>query len=296
MELSPPCELLSPVSGGEASSALPRLLRPPARTVADLSPLAQQPPQHAFAKTALAVPSPTHSPMVSAGPAPAVVEADRPAETKGVEDGHIQQMHCQLRFLRCLRLGLRALGGLSCLLCAIYGIRTLFDPNVIGFWEFCRWVSKALLGVLAALAGIYLEVSGQEMVSYFTKFAVNRVSTAFFYCWMGFYLMGTDYGADSGWAALMKFTGAIAWAVAFGDLMISCTSQGLAELQPKPVPDSSVASASKNLAARSASYLSDHVLCAMKSSKGVGIASASNQLDLAGGAADIESELSLIHI
>lgn len=164
----------------------------------------------------------------------------------------------------------------------------MFDPNVIGFWEFCRWVSKALLGVLAALAGIYLEVSGQEMVSYFTKFAVNRVSTAFFYCWMGFYLMGTDYGADSGWAALMKFTGAIAWAVAFGDLMISCTSQGLAELQPKPVPDSSVASASKNLAARSASYLSDHVLCAMKSSKGVGIASASNQLDL-GGAADIES-------
>lgn len=140
-----------------------------------------------------------------------------------------EQMRCQLKFLRYMRLAFRVLGGLACLMFAVFGMWTLLNPEVIGFWEFCHWVSKSLLGVLAGLAGLYLEAKGRFMVSHFTMFAINRVSTALFYLWMGFYLMGGEYGSDMHWAATMRLTGAIAWVVAFGDMMISCTSQGLAE-------------------------------------------------------------------
>lgn len=178
---------------------------------------------------ALQVPSPTLLPVTTLPPSVSATVA-RPVDNIRHQDSYMKrQMHCQLKFLRYMRLAFRVLGGLDCLMFAVFGMWTLLNPEVIGFWEFCHWVSKSLLGVLAGLAGLYLEAKGRFTVSRFTMFAINRVSTALFYLWMGFYLMGGEYGPDLRWAATMRLTGAIAWVVAFGDMMISCTSQGLAE-------------------------------------------------------------------
>lgn len=147
----------------------------------------------------------------------------------------IRKRRCELRFLRCFRMFLRLLGGAASVAFVIFGIWDLVNIEVHNFWQFCRWAGRWLLGLIGGVWGCYLEAQGHAVVPHFTRFAVNRIGTAIFYVWMGFYLMGADFAGsreDSHWGTAMRVTGGIAWAVAFGNLMISCTSQGAAEVDP----------------------------------------------------------------
>merc|ERR1719507_2390395 len=89
----------------------------------------------------------------------------------------------------------------------------MHPPQDKNFWKLCHWV---------ALAGLCLFAGGAALVSAdVTKFTLNRILVVVFYLWVGCYMM--DIAFYTRWQeGLARTTGFLSWAVAAGDLAISC--------------------------------------------------------------------------
>jgi len=135
-------------------------------------------------------------------------------------------------FLKSVKIALRVFGAIVSTVFIFQGVWIFAHPDLgidsDHFAAFCRWFSQGMLGVLAGAAGCYLEVKALFTRENFTKYALNRIASAVFYLWLGFWTIGfADYretGIPSGW---MIVVGILSWIVAVGDLMVSCTSTHL---------------------------------------------------------------------
>jgi len=154
-----------------------------------------------------------------------------------------------LRILRCIKLVLRVLGAVVSALCVFLGAIIFITPELEDFWAFCHWVGNAMLAVLVGLSGFYMELKGSmsSVTKHFGRFAMNRIVVSIFYFWLGCYMMGgvgelgTQLGPEM--QTLTHITGFVAWFIAAGDLIVSCTSEAAdpdnEDLALKDAPSSS---------------------------------------------------------
>lgn len=131
---------------------------------------------------------------------------------------------------RAVKVLLRVLGAVCSGLFATQAIWLMAHPDIDDFWEGCHWLGQGLLGLFVGAGGCYLEMRGsmKKVTKHFTRFAMNRLGLSVFYFWLGCYVMGGMgvLHASTGWRHLAHATGVIAWGVALGDLLVSCSSSG----------------------------------------------------------------------
>lgn len=117
---------------------------------------------------------------------------------------------------------LRSLGVIASLAFGSLGFWFLLNPpEWEDFFAFCRWCSDALLGLIAAVIGCYLETQGYVHGSNFWKFALNRWCAGFFYAWLGLCAMGDVDRFSGAWKGVAHAVGVISWMLTLGNLMIS---------------------------------------------------------------------------
>jgi len=141
----------------------------------------------------------------------------------------------------------RALGVIVSALFMFQGVMRFADPDFADFWDFCHWIGEAFVYILVGLGCCFLEVYGisRKVLTSFFGFAMNRITLAVLYLWMGCYAMGSRTSTeveqqsapvdDEGnhgvffeaehWIWLRHATGVIAWVVCLANLFISCTSE-----------------------------------------------------------------------
>mmetsp|Transcript_40380 Transcript_40380/g.72524 ORF Transcript_40380/g.72524 Transcript_40380/m.72524 type:complete len:228 (-) Transcript_40380:99-782(-) len=131
------------------------------------------------------------------------------------------------------KMALRLGGAVASCAFAAQGIWLLATPDIQDFWEGCHWLGQGLLGIIVGATGTYHEVMGSmdSVTREFKRFAMNRIGLCVFYLWMGCYIMGGAGVVHSGeaWTTVAHTTGILAWAVAIGDLLVSCCYERHAE-------------------------------------------------------------------
>lgn len=129
------------------------------------------------------------------------------------------------------KLVLRIFGALVSASFAVMTCRTWLEPEVENFWEFCHFIGQTLLGAFVGLGGCYAEIKGSmsSVTTHFRKFAMNRIGLSIFYFWLGCYVMGGEIVGDGVWRTISHTTGIVAWAVAAGDLFVSCCAERMDE-------------------------------------------------------------------
>lgn len=127
------------------------------------------------------------------------------------------------------KLLLRFFGAIVCALLLLEAVLIFCSPEFEDFFGFCHWFGNGLLGVLVGGAGCYLEVKGSmsTVANQFQRFALNRIMLSVYYFWLGCWVMGgmPVLYTKEGFKTLAHITGFISWAVALGDLLVSCTAE-----------------------------------------------------------------------
>lgn len=158
---------------------------------------------------------------------------------------------CSFFKRRNAKLLLRVVGALVDIIFVAQAIFIFATPVVTDFFNGCHWLGQGLLCAGVGCAGLYMEVKGSlsSVRTDCSRFLFNRIGVSIFYFWLGLYVMGGDGLASSspGWQIVAHITGFVAWAVAAGDLCVSCLFEedaeqgGLVADPPRPEapPDTS---------------------------------------------------------